>query len=206
MTGFNYGNGVAATFGYSAERLQLATLKYSKGGADLLNLSYGYSQGGGNNGQITSITDSTGTPEAGRSVSYTYDPLARLKTAGTTGSTAYPQWGLSWTYDRYGNRTAQNVTAGSAPMNSLSISTANNRITTAGFSYDASGNTTNDGQYSYSYDAENRAVTGAGATYSYDGAGLRVKKVASRTTTRYIFSGVKVIAEYVKGAAIGNCP
>ena len=59
-------------------------------------------------------------------MTYTYDEIARLKTAVTTGSTAYPQWGLSWTYDRYGNRTAQTVTAGSAPMNSLSIKTVTN--------------------------------------------------------------------------------
>jgi RHS repeat-associated protein len=89
-------------------------------------------------------------------------------------------------------------------MNSLTVSASTNRITSAGFSYDASGNMTNDRQYSYTYDAENRAKTGAGATYSYDGAGLRVKKVAGATTTRYIFSGVKVIAEYVNGAAVGS--
>ena len=112
---------------------------------------------------------------------------------------------LVWTYGRYGNRTAQTLTAGSAPMNSLSVNANNNRITNAGFAYDASGNTTNDGQYTYTYDAENRAKTGAGATYSYDGAGLRVKKVAGATTTRYIFSGVKVVAEYVDGAAGRGC-
>ena len=44
----------------------------------------------------------------------------------------------------------------------------------------------------------------AGVSYGYDGAGLRVKKVAGATTTRYIFSGVKVIAEYVNGAAVGS--
>jgi hypothetical protein len=32
------------------------------------------------------------------------------------------------------------------------------------------------------------------------GAGLRVKKVAGGTTTRYIFSGTKVIAEYANGS------
>jgi hypothetical protein len=31
------------------------------------------------------------------------------------------------------------------------------------------------------------------------GAGLRVKKVAGSTTTRYIYSGIKVTAEYVNG-------
>ena len=71
---------------------------------------------------ITSITDNV---ESGRSATYTgvypersrRDGLARLKTAGTTGSAAYPQRGLSWTYDRYGNRTAQTVTAGGPPLN-----------------------------------------------------------------------------------------
>ncbi len=103
VTAFNYGNGVTASLAYSLERLALATLRYSKGATDLLNLTYGYTQDGGNNGQITGISDSTGTQEAGRSVSYTYDALHRLKTAVTTGSANYPQWGLSWTYDRYGN-------------------------------------------------------------------------------------------------------
>ena len=36
------------------------------------------------------------------------------------------------------------------------------------------------------------------------GNGLRVKKVSGRTTTVYIFSGSKVIAEYDNGAAVGS--
>jgi YD repeat-containing protein len=117
-TGFNYGNGVTASFGYSADRLQLTSLSYVKGTTTLFSLSYGYAQPGGNNGQIASISDSV---DNGRSAAYTYDPLSRLSTAVTTGSTGYPKWGLSFTYDRYGNRTAQTVTAGTAPSSSLSI-------------------------------------------------------------------------------------
>ncbi len=97
--------------------------------------------------------------DAGRSVKYTYDPLARLSSAATTGSAAYPQWGLSWTYDRYGNRTAQSVTAGSGPSNAVNVSAATNRITDPGYSYDANGNMTNDGLNTLTYEAENRAVT-----------------------------------------------
>lgn len=41
-----------------------------------------------------------------------------------------------------------------------------------------------------------------GATYTYDHASLRVKKVSGGTTTVYVFSGTKVIAEYVNGAAV----
>jgi hypothetical protein len=60
---------------------------------------------------------------------------------------------------------------------------------------------TSDGLNSLTYDAENRLVTSSGSTYSYDGNNVRVQKSASGSTTMYIFSGAKVIAEYVNGAA-----
>ena len=108
VTRFNYGNGVAVAFTYDSNRLLLQSLAYSEGGTNLFSLSsYGYTQNGGNNGQITSITDAV---DSGRSAAYTYDALGRLSTAATQGSAGYAQWGLSWTYDRYGNRTAQTVT------------------------------------------------------------------------------------------------
>ncbi|MFQ5927697.1 MAG: hypothetical protein ACE5MH_09725, partial [Terriglobia bacterium] len=89
-TAFDYGNGVTASFGYNS-RLALATLRYSKGATDLLNLAYGYADASGNNnGQILSITDNV---DSGRSVNYTYDAWNRLKTAISDGSTQYPQWG-----------------------------------------------------------------------------------------------------------------
>jgi len=197
-TALSYGNGVNASFGYSADRLQLTSLSYTKSPTTLFSLTYGYAQGGVNNGQITSISD---TVDSGRTVNYTYDALYRLKTALTNGSVNYPQWGLSWTYDRYGNRTAQTVTAGTGPSNAVTVDPATNRITGAPYSYDANGNMTNDGLNALAYDAENRLVTSSGSTYSYDGKSLRVQKVSGGTTAVYIFSGAKVVAEYVNGAA-----
>ncbi len=44
-------------------------------------------------------------------------------------------------------------------------------------------------------------MTSSGTTDSYDGNGLRVKKVLGSTTTVYVFSGSKVVAEYDNGAA-----
>lgn len=191
-THFQYGNTVAADFTYNS-RLQLESLRYSKAATDLFKLTYDY--GAGNNGQIQSITDNA---DASRSMTYTYDAWARLKTA-TAGPVAAPTWKLSWDYDRFGNRKNQNVLAGSAPAPQLAISSTTNRITSTGYTYDASGNLTNDTLHSYVYDGENRvtqADAGTTATYTYDGAGLRVKKVAGSSTTRYVFSGTKVIAEY----------
>ena len=72
---------------------------------------------------------------------------------------------------------------------------------------------TNDGQNTIVYDGENRpvsaTVTGSSSgTYTYDGNGLRVKKVSvigsNTTTTAYVFSGSKVMAEYDNGAAVGS--
>ena len=96
---------------------------------------------------------------------------------------AGPERGLSWTYDGFGNRLAQNVTKGTAPVVSLSINAATNRITTSGFAYNAAGQMTQwpggtvtlgadydvdgrlsvvkqDGvsQWRYLYDARNRRV------------------------------------------------
>jgi RHS repeat-associated protein len=198
-TNFTMGNGVAVTAGYSANRLQLQSLNYA-GGSTVFSTTYGYTQNAGNNGQITSITDGF---DSGRSIAYTYDALNRLSTAVTTGSTNYPKWGLSFTYDRYGNRTAQTVTAGTAPSNSVVVSATTNHITTSGYAYDLNGNMTNDAVNTITYDGENRLVSSSGSggsgTYSYRASGLRAVKVSGGTTTVYLFDGNNDIAEYTNG-------
>jgi len=212
LTGFNYANGVAATFGYSADRLQMTSLSYVKGTTTLYSLNYAFGTTGHNNDQISSLTDNV---DNGRSLTFGYDNLARLANAVTVGSTAYPKWGLSFTYDAYGNRTQQSISAGcvapmTCPTNSVAVSTGTNRITTSGYAYDANGNMTNDGVNILTYDGENHELTSSGSlgsgAYLYDGNGVRVKKcvpncTSPTTTTVYAFSGSKVIAEYVNGAA-----
>jgi YD repeat-containing protein len=199
-TSYQYGNGVQAAFSYNAQ-MQLQSLSYSNSGGTIFSLSYGY--GSGDNGQIQSITDGY---DAGRTANYTYDAWARLKTAQTNGSANYSAWGLSFSYDRYGNRTQQMVTAGSAPANSLTFATTGGALTNHadGYSYDPSGNLLNDGQNTLSYDAEDRVLSSTGslgsASYTYDGNSLRVEKSGSNGTTIYLFSGTKVIAEYAAGA------
>ena len=195
-TGFTYGNGVSATFGYS-NRLQRNSLQYVKGSNTLFNLSYAFGSAGSNNGDISYITDNV---DNGRSSAYIYDSLNRLSIASTVGSANYSQWGLSWTYDRYGNRTAQTVIAGSAPSNSVSVSPTTNQITTSGYAYDASGNMTNDGNNTLGYDGESRVITasnsGNSGSYNYGGDGLRVHQVSGSTVSNSIYSGSSVIGQY----------
>ena len=232
ITILNYGNGSTGNFTYSAARQQLTSVSYTSGVSPfptILSLNYGYQNGQancgtstttGNDGLIQCIQDSSGTAEAGRSVIYSYDALGRLNTATTTGSSGYAQWGLSWVYDRYGNRVSQNQTAGSPPMNSLTFATMPIPPSTPpggaytnrpdGYSFDASGNMLNDGQNTLTYDAENCLTSsgnsGFGTTmYACDSYGIRVKKALQGSiTTVYIFSGGKDIAEYDNGAAVSS--
>jgi len=215
--GFKYGNGIFASFGFSSDRLQLNCLDYSTtnrsgncthDSTSKFSLAYSYGAAGSNNGQISSITDNV---DNGRSATYTYDPLYRLSIATTAGSVNYAAWGLNETYDRYGNRSAQGVNSGctgiTCPTNSVTPDPATNRI--IGDCYDANGNLLAQSappcpSPTYTYDAENRAVSYLSAAYTYDGNSLRVKKVSGGTTTVYIFSGSKVIAEYDNGALVGS--
>jgi len=94
------------------------------------------------------------------------------------GSGGTTNWGLSFSYDVYGNRTGQTVTAGSAPAFSASFG-SNNRM--VGYSYDNNGNqlTTPDGA-TLEYDADNRLTkwTKQGQTdqYQYHPSGWRLSK------------------------------
>jgi RHS repeat-associated protein len=219
VIGFKYGNGIFASFGFSSDRLQMNCLDYSTANRGTtcthdsttkFGLGYSYQTAPSNNGQISGITDSV---DSGRNATYTYDSLDRLTNASTAGSTNYPAWGLGETYDRYGNRSIQAVSSGctgiTCPTSSVTINTATNRISGSPYTYDLSGNMTNDGQNTLVYDAENRTVsatvTGSSSgTYTYDGKGLRVQRVSvvsgTTTTTVYVFSNSKVIAEYDNGA------
>ncbi len=194
--GFTYGNGVQATVSYNSQ-MQLASLAYAKSGSTLFSLTYNY--GSGNNGQIQSITDNV---DSTRTNTFTYDPWSRLKTASNT------QWSISETYDRYGNRNAQ-----TAPVNFSQVANPVTNRLPSPYAYDAAGNMTNDGLNTLVYDAESRSISsangGASGAYVYDGNGLRVTRclpnyTSPTTTTVYIFSGSKVIAEYDNGAPVAS--
>jgi RHS repeat-associated protein len=210
-----YGNGITATAAYSPLTLQLTSLSYANTSKTLFGVNYYYQQNStncpngnsvGDNGRIQCITD---TVQPGRNIAYTYDALGRLLSAATSGSNLYPQWGLSETYDRYGNRSAQKATVGSGPQPSFTINPANNQITT--FSYDAAGNVigapSSIATFAYDHEECNTGYTGGGstATYTCDGNGSRVEKVvtgADAVTTVYIRLAGQVLAEYDSGAAV----
>jgi RHS repeat-associated protein len=196
-----YGNGLIETSAYN-NRLQPTQLRTHNPttNTNVLNLSYGFTDAGANNGNVTSMT-STATQIFIRS--YTYDELNRLSTmsspADASGCT-----GLTWTYDAWGNRLSQNNAGGSCLTPSHAVM-PNNRITDTGYNYDAAGNMTSDNVHNYTYDAENRVVAvdgGATATYTYDANGHRVQKIAGGATTEYLYDLSGNVVADVNGSNI----
>jgi len=134
----------------------------------LLNLSYSYVQsGGGNNGNVVSITNGR---DSSRSVSYTYDQVNRLSSAQTSST-----WGDSYTYDAWGNLLTKSVTVGTGELMSLTVNNKN-QVTIPAFTYDAAGNVTWDTSHALNYNAEGHMNPVSGLSYIYDGDGRRVMK------------------------------
>jgi RHS repeat-associated protein len=109
----------------------------------------------------------------------------------TAASTTGPDWGLSFTYDGFGNRTNQSVTKGSGPAVSLSINLATNRINSSGYTYDANGNLTATPNATLLYDIENRLVkvtsSGSSEYYGHDPWNRGVWKTTRTNGTGNVF-------------------
>jgi RHS repeat-associated protein len=111
-----------------------------------------------------------------------------LDPAGPGTVTAGTAANYTWTYDRWGNRTAQTPLNGGQAF-SASVNTANNQLD--GYTYDAAGNMTNDGTHSYTYDAEGNITAvdgGATQTNVYDALNHRVRTVVRSAVTEFVFN------------------
>jgi RHS repeat-associated protein len=211
------GNGrfESTTFNSRLQPTQIG-LGTSESSQNILKLEYDYGTNA-NNGNIQSQTITVPGMSHSLFQNYTYDSLNRLESAIET-SNSEQTWKQEFSYDRYGNRnfvtgTGHTTTLGSCTtMCNPTFDATNNRITSTGFSYDSSGNTTRDaGDRKFTYDAENKqtkaetlsagtnTVTGTIGEYSYDGDGRRVKKYVPSTgeTTIFVYDAAgRQIAEY----------
>ncbi|MEQ1922405.1 MAG: RHS repeat-associated core domain-containing protein [Pyrinomonadaceae bacterium] len=217
VTAMQLGNGhwESTTFNSRLQPTQIAlgTTGTSTLAYDLLKLNYTYDNGTAstNNGNVMSQTITVPGLTHPFIQSYTYDELNRLKTATETNSSTQT-WKQSFTFDRYGNRRfdESNTTIpesfSNPAVSNPTISTANNRLTSSGWAYDSSGNTTGDPNGdTFIYDGENKQVEVKNSSnvtigkYWYDGEGKRVKKEVPGTSEVTIFvydAAGKSIAEY----------
>jgi|GEM_PF-1765202 len=187
----NFGNGIVESYQFNTRLLPrentVATI-LSGNTVTFADHVYNYTSPAltGNNGNILSVTDNL---NSALTQSFSYDPLNRLATAGEG------RWGLNFGYDSWNNFLQQTVTAGSAFAHTHLVN-ANNQFTD--MTYDAAGNTLNDGFHSYTYDPENRImqVDGSGATYTYGGDGVRLRKDVGTNFIEYVYFGSNVIAEH----------
>ena len=182
-------NTVTTTLGWNKRGLIIGIFTQKSGSTTHLDLDYTYFT----NGQINEIINALNSL---KSEKYTYDDLLRLATA-QRGPDSNIQRKYSYDYDRFGNRWAQTVTAGSGLGGTNTFNYGSNRVTTSGFTYDTSGNiTANASVSSLSYNQENGLTSvGASISYVFDAQGRRVRKTVSGTVTDYFYAGAVVIAE-----------
>ncbi|HWZ44032.1 MAG TPA: RHS repeat-associated core domain-containing protein, partial [Candidatus Saccharimonadales bacterium] len=206
LTGFVSGNsasftGITNSFSYN-NRLQPVIMSAASPTQTVLSLGYDFHLGSGNNGNVYGITNNKDTT---RNQTFTYDALNRLISARNAGTDCTQSvlggskkfWGNTYNYDPWGNLLQKTSLANTCAGEGLSVTVGpNNRISTAGYSYDAAGNLTSDALgHSYIYDQENRIAGAGGFTYIYDADGNRVEKANGSNGTLYWYMTPGIVAE-----------
>ena len=187
----NYPNNTQATYTYDNLNRLLSLVNKINSGVNISSFTYTYD----NVGNRLSMTQ-----DSGLTTQYTYDNLYQLTQADYPEGSPFPD--TTYNYDELGNRTStQDGGTTSYSTNNLNQYTEVNGIA---YIYDANGNLTSDGTWSYTYDYEDRLISATDgitqATYTYDAFGRRIKKTISDngqlSTVNYLYDGDQVIGEY----------
>jgi RHS repeat-associated protein len=189
----------------------LGSQQVQRGSTSLLSITYQYYA----NGQLKQLMEN-GSPS--HEYDYIYDALGRLRNMKKAAGPDSPEWSESYAFDSYGNRTtvcATGQVSGSAVppdgLPSLAYDTKSNRVSTAGFSYDAAGNQTRsqraDGSWlRYQYDQVGRLANVTDdvgkllESYKYGPDGKRLISANASESTYYLWDRNSVIAEYKQKA------
>ncbi|MEQ7874296.1 RHS repeat-associated core domain-containing protein [Sphingomonas sp. ASV193] len=142
------------------------------------------------------------------SIGFGYDGIDRLTSLGNTlaGTTNNVTW--TFGYNAASQLTSESrdndayaYTALYNANRSYGVNGLNQYISagSATFIYDANGNLIGDGSATYLYDIENRLVSAGGtlnATLSYDPLGRLYQVTSGAATTRFLYDGDELVAEY----------
>jgi RHS repeat-associated protein len=139
---------------------------------NIMNKTYNFSAGAGDNGNVLSIANCRDTT---RTQSFTYDALNRIASAQSSGT----QWGETFTIDPWGNLYSRAGISGKTYSEPLPYSSTNQNQLSPGFGYDPAGNMTSNQGILLVYDDENRLIWTPQYRYVYDGDGNRVEKCAA---------------------------
>ncbi len=196
-TQVSYPDGNYVTYTYDGLDRPQAILRSGSGSV----ASYSYNPDGtraGFNSNGTAVT-----------TSYTYDPIGRLALLSNNpaGNAAYNnQYGFTYSpASQMTQLTKSNnafVFAGTYNVNRGYTANGLNQYTAAGsasFTYDTNGNLTGDGSTTFLYDIENRLVGAGGlknAALRYDPLGRLYEAQSPTGTTRFLYGGDELMAEY----------
>ena len=152
-----------------------------------------------------------------KTTGYTYDKLGQLTRVNDPNDTTSGSTGTTWVYayDRGGNITSKkryayttgsltDVTPDATVTYTYGDSNWKDKLTKYGsktLAYDAIGNPTSDGTWTYEWQAgrqlKSMSKSGTSVTYKYDHNGLRVQKVVTSgtkvTTTAYTLNSSRVV-------------
>jgi RHS repeat-associated protein len=148
----------------------------------------------------------------------TLDPFGQLTNVptpswqGTPGTQSLSARNFGWSYDLAGNRTAETgaapTTYSTADTNPNAYGSLNEYESITGalgestLTYDADGNLTQDGTWTYGYDGENRLTSmtrsGQSLSFVYDCLSRRIRKTVAgtgATDLKFVYSGWQLVAD-----------
>ena len=151
----------------------------------------------------------------GATTGYGYDPISRLEvlTHDLDGAGSTNDASLGFSYNPASQIVTRTLTnnAYEYPVASSTKSfTVNGRnqytlVGGATHTWDANGNLTGDGATTFGYDTENRLTSASGAknaSLSYDPLGRLYQVTSGANTTRFVYDGDRLIAEYDGGGTL----
>jgi RHS repeat-associated protein len=166
---------------------QLASMTWSSGSSPVTgSLQYSYSATQ-NTGQITQVVDTV----SGETIVYQYDALKRLTSATSTPNTgsSTTAWTQTFQYDGFGNLTAKVL---NGTTTSIVVNASTNQLSSA--SYDYNGNMTSGVGATFTFDVANRMLSAAEVSggveyYGYAPDNKRIYKKLTSGVEEYTFYG-----------------
>jgi hypothetical protein len=158
---------------------------------------YGFAAGSSDNGNVLSILNCL---DPNRNVNFTYDPLNRIESAATQGTTCSYCWGQLFGqivsgqyvsgYDAWGNLNQITATQGSPTVLSQAVTPYNNRFSS--MTYNADGALKNDGTNAYTYNDSEGRVSETSITVGRDSIMQRSGE-QNRSVTRMLVAVALVL-------------